>query len=197
MKWQDLDDKKRRNTLIFAAIVSIALLALMWPSGGQRMRPMPRAVPVRTAPQAGRVAPPPVPPAPPPAKDAGMLGKWTSAPAALPRRGLCTLWLEVTKNADEPDKYTGAASLSCVPTAASDASKLNPAVMFGKLNPLAATMSGAMQKDDAIVFRIDKVLNGEDCGLSGFSVSKFGSQNLAAEFQDACGGGSILLRKAG
>jgi hypothetical protein len=198
MKWQELDAKAKRKAIILAAIVGFALLALMWPTGAFRSKPKPRPSPFGGAARREAGAPPLRPPAqaPKPSPDAVMLGKWTSAPVAIPKRGLCTLWLEVTRKAEEPGKYTGAASLSCLPTVTPDASKVNPALMFVKINPMSATMTGAFEKE-AIVFRLEKVLNAGDCGLTGFSVSKFGSQNIAAEFQDECGGGSMVMRKAG
>jgi hypothetical protein len=199
MKWQDLDAKAQRNALIFLAVVAAMLAVLLWPSGTPRMRRAPRVVPTRDTPQTGRGAPPAPRPVPPAAKDAGMLGKWQgSMGAQMPGHGLCTLWLEVTRKDGDPDKYTAAASLSCIPTSTFTAPKADTPMntMLAERDPVFASLSGAWEKD-AIVFRVDKVVNPKQCGFTGLSVSKFGSQNIAAEFQDGCGGGSAVLRKAG
>lgn len=199
MKWQELDAKAKRKALILAAIVGAAIMALLWPSGMWRAKPMPRVLPVRTGPQAGRGTPPPAPrPVPLPAKDFGMLGHWSSAPTALPNHGLCTLWLEVTAAAQEPDKYTGAASLSCLPTASLTAPKQGTPMelMLAARDPVSASLSGTWAKD-AIVFEVVRVINPKQCGFTALTLSKFGAQNLAAEFKDECGGGSMVLRKAG
>lgn len=199
MKWQDLDAKAQRRALIFFAILAAMVIVLFWPASRPRMRPVRQVDPRRGVEQTGRGTPPPAPrPVPPPAKDAGMLGKWQSSMGAqMPGHGLCTLWLEVSRKADEPDKYTGAASLSCIPTAALTNPKPDtPMAVLLNHDPVFASLSGEWQKD-GIVFRVDKVLNPKQCGFTGLSVSKFGSQNIGAEFQDACGGGSAMLRKAG
>lgn len=203
-KWHELDAGARRKLLILAAIVGAALLVLIWPAGvSLQQSPARRQVAKSDAGKPGPVvhaAAPQIVPAPPPAKDAGLLGKWQSVGlgAQVANHGLCTLWLEIARKADEPDKYTGAVSLSCLPTTSLTAPKPDTpmTMMLAERDPLFASMSGAWEKD-AIVFRMDKVLNPKACGLSGFSVSKFGSQNLAAEFQDGCGGGSMVLRKTG
>lgn len=203
MKWHELDPKAQRKALIFAALVGGALLILIWPAGLSHPRSPARRQAPKTAP--GKPGPvvhagPQIVPAPPPAKDAGLLGKWQSVGlgAQVANHGLCTLWLEIARKADEPDKYTGAVSLSCLPTASLTAPKADTpmTMMLAERDPLFASMSGAWEKD-AIVFHVDKVLNPKACGLSGFSVSRFGSQNLVAEFQDGCGGGSMVLRKTG
>jgi hypothetical protein len=203
MKWHELEPKAQRKALILAALVAGALLVLIWPAGVSLQRSPARRQAPKTAPgKPGPVvhAAPQIVPAPPPAKDAGLLGKWQSVGlgAQVANHGLCTLWLEIARKADEPDKYTGAASLSCIPTTSLTAPKLDTPItmMLAERDPLFASMSGAWEKD-ALVFRMDKVLNPKACGLSGFSVSRFGSQNLAAEFQDGCGGGSMVLRKTG
>jgi len=126
-----------------------------------------------------------------------MLGKWEGNGAELANHRVCRLWLEIGKNAVEAGKYTGAATLSCTPAISLTAP--NPgtaqAMLLARLNPLAASMSGALEKD-AMAFKMDKQLNAGDCAWTGFSVAKFGSQNLSAEIQDACGGGSVLLRRS-
>jgi hypothetical protein len=215
VKWQELDARARRKALVVLAVVASAVAALVWPSGTHRMRlaprPSPLPSPLRTTQQprgrqAGPAAAPvssdrppntpPVPVAPP--RDAGMLGKWQSAPMMLANRGICTLWVEMVRKPEEPDKYTGAATLSCAPSVLFGGPKANvsPAMMLARLNPLSAVMSGVWASD-SIAFRVDKVLNAGGCAWKGFSVSRFGSQNVAAEFEDGCGGGSMVLRRAG
>lgn len=199
MKWQELDAKAQRKALILLALVALMVVVLFWPASRPRMRPLRQVDSRRGVEQTGRGTPPPAPrPVLPPAKDTGMLGKWQSSMGAqMPGHGLCTLWLEVTRKEGAPDQYTGAASLSCIPVATLTNPKPDTpmAVLLDK-DPVFASLSGAWEKD-AIVFRVDKVVNPKQCGFTGLSVSKFGSQNIAADFQDACGGGSAVLRKAG
>ena len=125
-----------------------------------------------------------------------MLGKWEGEGAELANHRVCRLWLEIGKKPEEPGKFTGAATLSCTPALSLSAPKTDTpqAMLLARLNPLAAKMTGALEKD-FILFRMDKQLNAGDCAWTGFSVAKFGSQNLSAEIQDACGGGSVLLRR--
>jgi hypothetical protein len=197
MKWQDLDAKAQRKALILLAVVAAMVIVLFWPASRPRMRRVRQVDPPRGVRQTGSGIPP-VRPAPPPPRDAGMLGKWQSTGGLVPGHGLCTLWLEVTRDAQALDKYTGAASLSCIPTSSFTAPKADTPItmMLTERDPVLASMSGLWKKD-AIVFRVDKVLNPKQCGFTGLSVSKFSSQNIAAEFQDACGGGSAVLRRAG
>ena len=126
-----------------------------------------------------------------------MLGKWEGTGAELSNHRVCRLWLEIGKKAEEPGKFTGAATLSCTPALSLSAPSAGTAqaMLLARLNPLAATMSGALEKE-AMAFKMDRQLNAGDCAWTGFSVAKFGSQNLSAEIQDACGGGSVLLRRA-
>jgi hypothetical protein len=126
-----------------------------------------------------------------------MLGKWEGNGAELANHRVCRLWLEIGKKAEEPGKFTGAATLSCTPALALSAPSPGTAqaMLLARLNPLTATMSGALGKD-GMAFGMDKQLNAGDCAWTAFSVSRFGSQNLSAEIQDACGGGSVLLRRS-
>ena len=62
--------------------------------------------------------------------------------------------------------------------------------------PILATMSGAWEKD-AIVFRVDKVMNPKQCGLSGFSDLAVRLAESRRQLHDGCGGGSMVMRKVG
>lgn len=126
-----------------------------------------------------------------------MLGKWEGDGAALANHRVCRLWLEIAKKTEEPGKYTGAATLSCTPALGLEQPKPDTAqaMLLARLNPLAATMTGAWDKD-SLAFRLDKQLNAGDCAWTRFSVSRFGSQNISAGIEDACGGGSVLLRRS-
>lgn len=194
-----LDDKQRRRALILLGVVGLMLAVLLWPVA----RPKPRRisqVPRQNARQPGGGTAAPLRRAPAaPARDAGMLGKWQANGLPLLRRGgLCSLWVELARNPRQPDSYTGAATLSCTPTTALTDSKPGAVIdrLASRLQPLSASLSGAWEKD-AITFRVDKLLNGGECGLTGISVSKFGSANVTAEFHDACGGGAAVMRKVG
>jgi hypothetical protein len=201
MKWKELDAKAQRKALILAAFVVIALLALLWPVS----QPRPRIVPRRPPPPAGpqnlqrmpQAQPRPQSVILPPAKDAGMLGRWQSGVLHLPKRGTCILWLEVSRQPQEADKYTGAATLNCQPVIDPPHPRREALLSRFRVKPppVAATLSGAWQKD-AIALKAEKLLNGGDCGLTGLNVSRFGSLYLAVEFQDGCGGAQALMRKA-
>jgi hypothetical protein len=198
MNWQDLDAKRQRKALILGVLVVVALVVLLSPSGTSHARSAP---PVITQPvaQTGRGTTPPLPPpVPPPAKDARLLGTWQSVGTPLPNHGLCTLTLELARNSEQAGSYTGAATLTCIPIGTLMAPKPTTPMemLIDGREALHASLTGTWQKD-VIVFRVDRVINPMQCGMSGFSVSRFGSANLAAEFQDACGGGSAVMRKTG
>ena len=201
MNWNDLDAKAQCKALILAAFIVIALLALFWPAARPGARIIPRRLPPASGPQSPKRMPEPQPhpqPAsPPPAKDAGMLGRWQSGALPLPKRGICSLWMDVSRNTQDANKYTGAATLNCSPMIA-PASTRREAILRRNSpmpQPVATTLTGALEKD-TIVFKVDKLFNGGECGINGLSVSRFGSQYLAAELHDACGGGSAVMHKA-
>ena len=72
MKWQELDAKAKRKAIILAAIVGVALVALMWPTGVFRSKPKTRPSPVAGAARRDGGAPPAHPPieVPKPSPDA-------------------------------------------------------------------------------------------------------------------------------
>ncbi len=215
MKWHEMSTKARHKAIILAVIVAIGIAALLWPTGSIRMRPKPkpRPFPMRNAPLPGQrpaagresyaggaaaappLSTPPAWPASPVRRDGPMLGKWETGSIAPTKRGLCSLSVEINRKPGEPDQYAGAATLGCVAIPAPGARvDMNLPAMIARASPLFANMSGTWDKE-AIVFRIDKLINAGECGWTGFSVSRFGSDSLAAEFQDSCGGGAMVLRR--
>ena len=203
MKWQEMDTVTRRKAIIFALIVVVCFVALLWPAGtmGIRRKPVRKLPPGDPRRVVGRGNPDTlhrVPASPPSVKGSALLGKWETETTAATKRGVCMLQLEVTRKPGAPDQFGGAATLKCVPVPG-----LNPsgrgvpaAVILAGIAPLSAAMTGTWDKG-IISFRIDRQFNAGDCGWTGLSVSRFGSDGISAEYHDACGGGAMVMRKAG
>jgi hypothetical protein len=72
------------------------------------------------------------------------------------------------------------------------------AAVLNKLNPADAILSGAME-NGSIRFHVDKTIgtNSNGCAATSFTVTPFGSNQLAAEWQEGgCQGGHVILQKA-
>jgi hypothetical protein len=196
MKWEELDPKAKRKALIFAAIVGVALLVLIWPSGAFRptARSQVSSSGAASRPKAEASAPRPAVQPVKPAPGAGIPGKWVGEGAELANHRVCRLWLEIGKSAEKHGGYTGAATLNCAPILSLTAPTAGTAqaILRSRLSPMTVTMSGIWEKD-AVAFLPDRQLNAGGCAWTRVSVSRFGSQNLSAVIEDACGGGSVLL----
>jgi hypothetical protein len=118
---------------------------------------------------------------------------------AVEGRGLCTLRIEI--NETEPSRYQGNSRIACVSVAPlrSPKERLNKSAAFmDRMNPEAATISGAMEKG-TIALHIDKTIGADSkgCAATSFTLTPFGKNQLAAEWrEDTCQGGHVILQKA-
>ena len=114
----------------------------------------------------------------------------------LKGRGFCNLRVELARMA--PDRYAGNSRFSCTDMAAVMGGKpANVAQLLEHSNPDAAMMTGAPEKG-SIRFHIDKTIgtDANGCTVSDFTVTPFGVNTVAAEWQEGtCQGGNLLLRK--
>jgi hypothetical protein len=70
--------------------------------------------------------------------------------------------------------------------------------LLNRMDPDAAILTGTMQ-DGAIHFKTDKNIGTDinGCSVSAFTLTPFGSNRLAAEWQaGSCEGGHMVLAKA-
>jgi hypothetical protein len=135
-------------------------------------------------------------PARAPAPPATISGIWQGR-TAIAGRGLCTLRIELHEN--EPAHFSGFSSLACAnfaPLMAKD--DRNPAsATLNRMSPAAAVLSGAME-NGSIRLRVDKTVsaNSNGCAATSFTLTPFGSNQLAAEWQEeGCQGGHIIMQK--
>ncbi len=138
------------------------------------------------------------------------IGVWNGA-AALPRRGVCQLHVDVQDSHDKAHPITAYSTISCVPTMAELLSqaaerKRNPAGAIANMTknmaPVSSILSGTLQ--DGVVtlepkktFGVAQVDGG--CPVSSFTLTPF-SENMAAEWkengQDVCQGGQAMMQRA-
>ena len=140
------------------------------------------------------VAPAPARALPPPATISGI---WQGR-TAITGRGICTLRIELHEN--EPAHFSGFSSLACAnfaPLMAKD--DRNPAAAtLNRMSPAAAVLSGTME-NSSIRFHVDKTVstNSNGCAATSFTLTPFGTNQLAAEWQEeGCQGGRVILQKA-
>jgi hypothetical protein len=130
------------------------------------------------------------------APPATISGIWQGR-TAITGRGICTLRIELHEN--EPAHFSGFSSLACANFAPLMAKgDRNPAAAtLNKMSPAAAVLSGAME-NGSIRFHVDKTVsaNSNGCAATSFTVTPFGSNQLAAEWQEeGCEGGHIIMQK--
>jgi hypothetical protein len=138
--------------------------------------------------------------APPTATPSRLTGMWVNQQAVASAE-LCTVNLEIRDKGQ--GEVNGYVKLLCYPTMAYFAKHHEPvnpqAVLTKVLNPIAAIMSGGV-KDGAVAFHVDKVVGTQEdgCGLTAFTVTPFGSDEIAIEWQrGACPGGQMTLTRQG
>ncbi len=138
-------------------------------------------------------------PAPPgaPASLDNLLGVWQGA-APLPGRGMCNLKLELRRSL-ELGTFSGFPVLLCMPATQLVFRPTNPNALMAQMNPETAILTGTA-KDGAMDFHVDRIISkgGSDCELTAFTVTPFGSDQIAAQWKEAtCSGGQILLKRLG
>ena len=135
-----------------------------------------------------------------PAAPSRLVGMWVNQQSVASAE-LCTVNLEIRDKGQ--GEVNGYLKLLCYPTMAYFAKhneRPNPqAVLTKVLNPIAAIMSGGV-KDGTVAFHVDKVVGTQEdgCGLTAFTVTPFGSDEVAVEWQrGACTGGQMTLTRQG
>lgn len=147
----------------------------------------------QTAPSAASAA------SPSPTPLSNLTGTWQGQQAQS-NRDLCQMSLEMRDN--------GAGALTAYPRISCVAlmpylpgpHKLDPAQAAAKsMSPVSAVLTGNL-KDGAVAFHVDKTIGAtfDGCTISAFSVTPFGNDEIAAEWQNGtCGRGQIMLRRTG
>jgi hypothetical protein len=156
----------------------------------------------RTRAQAARGAAQAAPPAaasPSPTPLSNLTGMWQGEQAQS-NRDLCRMALEMRDN--------GAGGLTAYPRISCVAlmpylpgpHKLTAAQAAAKsMSPVSAVLTGNL-KDGAVAFRVDKTIGAtfDGCTMTAFSVTPFGNDEVAAEWQNGtCGKGQMVLRRVG
>ncbi len=137
-----------------------------------------------------------------PAEVNQVFGVWQGA-APLPT-GMCNLRLELRRKADNPAQVAGFPVLICTSILPILPGQVTPATqqaMMAKLTPISAVLTGTLAGDsNSLQFSVDKVtgtsVNG--CALTSLTVTPFGVDMIAAEWQEStCEGGHLLLKRIG
>jgi len=120
----------------------------------------------------------------------------------LNANGMCTLRLEMRPIPDKPDNYKGYARLNCLPPAglvSLRGGRVLPKQQRDNLNPVAMVLTGTPE-DGALRFMLDKtvVAPNDDCETTEFTVTPFGTNQVALEWHEGkCRGTQLLLGKNG
>jgi len=175
----------------------------------QQAKPKPAVPAAKKPPLQAGTAPLPVPNAAagktaaaatlkPPAPYAKLAGIWRGQ-AAIEGRGICGLRFELTPKT--PDTFSGYSSFTCsniAPLMAEKNRKNQKVALLNRMDPEAAILSGTLA-DGAIHFLPDKNIGTDinGCSVSSFTLTPFGVNRLAAEWQaGSCHGGHMVLAKA-
>jgi hypothetical protein len=110
---------------------------------------------------------------------------------------VCNLVLEMREGA--PGVLGGYAKLTCYPLAIPGQSGYPQQNVARYLSPSAAVLSGHVE-NGVVAFHIDKTIGAtpEGCVLSAFTVSSFGNDQVAAQWEiGACGKGQVIAQRTG
>jgi hypothetical protein len=207
MTWQELDPKAQRKALIFAALVGLALLVLIWPTGvslwRSPARPQPRQRPMGNAGPVVRAAPPH--PAPDPLTK--LLGKWEGR-VSLADRGVCHLSLELGPGSDRQG-FQAFSTFACPGNLLSggDQARKDPAgletMMSRAINTTSASFSGKAEDGGIVLHALDNVGVSEafeGCDMVSMTLKTFGENRMSVRWQETgkgvCTGGEMLLAHA-
>jgi len=156
------------------------------------MRPM--------AQQAGQSSPSAAPAPPVSINASRFLGVWTGS-QLLPSQDTCKERLEVRMSEDKPGFFTGSETRACSPALFALPGRVAQQKMPGiirQMEPVSAELTGSME-GGAITFHVDKVIGipWDGCTLTGYSISSFGQQQIAAQWQEGtCPPGQLILMRA-
>lgn len=127
-----------------------------------------------------------------------LIGVWGGQQAQT-NHEICQLALEVRNQAAV--QVTGYAKLVCYPLPSyyPGQPKVDPGTAFLKaFTPIEAVLTAALSGTGAIPFHIDKAIGAsvDGCALTSFTVTPFGNDQLAAEWQKGtCPGGQMTLQR--
>jgi len=200
---------KQRNLLIFCGVMLVIWMMSRAVSSQHqaqmRHEQAMRAAALQRQRQAQKPAPAPPPP-PPAVKTAPAVsntpskfaGVWRGR-AAIENRGICNLRLELTDSGE--NKFTGYSLFTCVntnPLMAQKDKNNQKTALINRLDPDSAILTGKLQ-DGAIHFTSEKNIGTDinGCAVTSFTLTPFGADRLAAEWQAGdCKGGNMLLGRA-
>jgi hypothetical protein len=132
-----------------------------------------------------------------PASLGKLSGIWRGR-AALEGRGICDLRFELREK--EPSQFTGYSSFTCVNAGALMSAKDRGnarSAMLNHMNPDSAILTGKIE-NGAVQFHVDKSIGTDinGCAATSFTLTPFGTNQLAAEWQaGTCRGGHLVLQK--
>ena len=133
-----------------------------------------------------------------------MQGVWQGQ-STLPERGVCTLKLEVREK-QLAGPLVGYSSLLCInigPLMSRPQPGYGAAAMaaLGRYNPVSSILGSPSWENGSMKFHVDKNIGVNRatgaCALTSLTITPFGSGQVSGEWLDGCGGGELLLRKAG
>ena len=204
MTWHKLDTHQK--TMIFLAVVGVAVLCLLWPASAPRPKRLPPRPPVRQAPQppqrpqVSRAAGPtpaisavPAVPLPPPVSGVPvdqLLGYYAGHEMVSAERGNCGLGLELRKG-DKPGEFRGFTHLVCRPPPGKVLAGGKPGqavdIRAEIENPLFTTLTGTAE-GGSIRLRAVKNYVMRDarvpCEMTTLTLTPGGTNILDAEWQE-------------
>jgi hypothetical protein len=137
-----------------------------------------------------------------------LLGNWQGK-GLLPKRGICTLLVELRGESAEGGPVVAYSTLQCInmamlmpgarPMGAKPITPEEAMAATGRLNPVSAILSG-MWANGSVKFHVDKTIGASDgCALESATITSFGARQIAFEGQDggSCGKWEMLLAKGG
>jgi hypothetical protein len=124
-----------------------------------------------------------------------LIGSWQGQ-RLQENRKLCRLVLEIREAS--PGVFAGYTTLTCFAWAI-PGRPTPPSNMVRALSPASAVLSGSL-KDGSVAFHIDRIIGTmpEGCPLTAFTVSPFGNDQIAAQWENGeCGKGQIVAQRTG
>ena len=205
---------KQRNFYIFCGVLVVGWFVIRFMTNAAHQAAFFRQQAIQQAQQRARAeaaaraaAKPPAPAAPVrPPRDvltnlSNLEGMWMGS-RILNEQGLCSLRLELRPVPLKPDNYMGYSRFNCMPPPglrSLGGGRILPKPLRDNLNPVAIVLTGAPE-DGALHFTLDKtvVVPGDGCETSSFTVTPFGTNQIAVEWHEGkCRGAQLLLNKNG